>query len=498
MLFNSIDFLIFFPIAVLGYYAIPHRVRYIWLLICSYYFYMCWNPAYALLILTSTAVTYASGLVIGKVKGSSFPEEKKTLYRRCSVALSFLINLGLLAYFKYFTFFMKNILTVLSIIHIQMEMPSFDILLPVGISFYTFQALSYTADVYRGDVEPERNFLKYALFVSFFPQLVAGPIERPGDLLSQIDEYHPFRFENVQRGVYLMLWGYFLKMVIADKTAVLVDTVYNDFETYGGWYLIVATVFFAVQIYCDFFGYSTIALGAAKVMGFRLTDNFHVPYMSRSTSEFWRRWHITLFNWLRDYLYIPLGGGRKGKMRKYANILIVFFASGLWHGAAWRYVIWGVLNGLWQVIGDICRPVREKLKSLLQVDPEAFSHKLLQMIITFLLIDFTLIFFRARTMWEAFGIINSMVHADNLWIFFDDSLFSLGLDWKNSVILFLSIEVLVIADFLKYKGIVIHEAIARQGIWFRWSVLIIGFVSILLFGIWGSGYDEAAFIYFQF
>lgn len=498
MLFNSIDFLIFFPLVVLVYYIIPHRIRYIWLLVSSYYFYMSWNPQYALLILFSTVVTFISGKVLGKIVKLELPDRRKLCLKRLCVAGSFVINLGILGYYKYTNFLLETVGDILAIFHITVQVPTVDILLPVGISFYTFQALSYTADVYRGEIEPEKNILKYALFVSFFPQLVAGPIERSRNLLSQISERHYFKFENVRKGFMLILWGLFLKMVIADRAAIIVDTVYGDYQTYGGWYLIVATVLFAIQIYCDFSGYSIIAMGAAKVMGFQLTDNFDVPYMSRSTSEFWRRWHITLFSWFKDYIYIPLGGSRNGRLRKYINIMIVFFISGLWHGAAWTYVVWGLLNGFWQLIGDLLKTPREKIEAVLEIDREAFSHKLLQMIVTFVLIDFTWIFFRAQSMPDAINIIAGMAHASNPWVLFDDSLFALGLDWKNCVVLMASIEILLVADFLKYKGIVIHTVLEKQGVWMRWLVLIGGMLAILLFGIWGSGYDEAAFIYFQF
>ncbi len=498
MLFNSIDFLVFFPIAVLGYYIIPHRIRYIWLLLCSYFFYMSWNPAYALLIITSTLITYLSGIFLEKINGKEWEENKKQIYKKCCAVTSFFINLGILGYFKYFNFFLDTLQGVLSRVHISIELPAFDILLPVGISFYTFQALGYTADVYRGKVHAEKNILKYALFVSFFPQLVAGPIERSGYLLKQIDERHHFNFEKIRDGLMLMLWGYFLKLVLADRAGIFVDAVYADPVGYEGWYLIVASVLFAFQIYCDFAGYSIIAMGAAEVMGFRLTDNFNAPYLSRSTSEFWRRWHISLFSWFQDYIYIPLGGNRKGKFRKYINIMIVFLVSGLWHGAAWTYVMWGGINGLYQVIGELLRPVRDKLVSLFGLRRESFSHKLYRTVGTFVLIDISWVFFRAGWGTQAFQILNSMFHAKNIWVLFDDSLFQLGLDWKNFMVLIAAIILLLAADCFKYKGIVIREVISRQELWFRWIVLLIGIYGILILGVWGSGYDATEFIYFQF
>lgn len=249
-------------------------------------------------------------------------------------------------------------------------LPSVDILLPVGISFYTFQALGYTIDVYRGDTCAEKNFFQYALFVSFFPQLVAGPIERSSHLLQQLATPHKFNSEEAKSGLLLMLWGFFLKIVLADRIAIFVDWVYGDYHTFGGWYLIVATALFAIQIYCDFAGYSIIAMGAAQILGIRLMENFQSPYLAVSVADFWRRWHISLTSWFRDYLYIPLGGSRCSKWRKYMNKMIVFLVSGLWHGAKISFVVWGGLNGLYQIIGEILQPLRDKLVKLFLLKPQ--------------------------------------------------------------------------------------------------------------------------------
>jgi len=396
MLFNSYNFLIFFPLVTLIYFAIPHKIRYIWLLIVSYYFYMCWNAKYALILLFSTAVTYVSGLLIARANNKIENEKKKTKWKKIFVALSFIINLSILFLFKYFDFAVDNINRVLTQFNMTILNPSFDVVLPVGISFYIFQALSYTVDVYRKDVEAEKNFLRYALFVSFFPQLVAGPIERSKNLLGQLYEKHYFDAQRVKDGLLLMIWGGFQKIVIADRVAIVVDTVFNNFPTYSGMYIIVAAILFAFQIYCDFSGYSIIAIGAAKVMGFRLMENFNCPYFSMSVSEFWRRWHISLSTWFRDYLYIPLGGNRKGKVRKYINLMIVFLVSGLWHGASWAFVIWGGLNGLFQIIGERLKNVRDWCVKKFHLNREAASHKIYKILTTFILIDFTWIFFQGR------------------------------------------------------------------------------------------------------
>ena len=332
MHFNSIQFMLFLPLVLLVYYVLPDRVKYIWLLICSCFFYMCWNAAYITLIAGSIVVTYACGLWLARLNAAQLTDEERSKKKKAVVALCLVINLGILFFFKYFYFMLDNLNLVLSAVNIPLNRPSFDILLPVGISFYTFQALGYTIDVYRGEIKAERNLLRYALFVSFFPQLVAGPIERSRNLLSQLETPKKFRLENMQEGLYLMLWGFFMKIVIADRIAIFVDQIYGpNYADYGGLTVIAATVLFAVQIYCDFGGYSAIAMGSAKMLGVELMENFNTPYFSRSVAEFWRRWHISLSSWFKDYLYIPLGGNRKGKLRKHLNIMITFAVSGLWH-----------------------------------------------------------------------------------------------------------------------------------------------------------------------
>lgn len=492
MLFNSIDFLIFFPIVVLLYYLIPQRFRYLWLLGCSYYFYMCWNAKYALLLLASTLITYFSGLLLEK----TVSDKKKQ--RKLIVGGSFVLNLSILFFWKYIDFFLQNLQKIMRYAGMELSFSSFDLVLPVGISFYIFQALSYTMDVYRGKVKAERNPLRYALFVSFFPQLVAGPIERTPNLLKQFYEKHPFHFDNVKNSLLLMGWGYFMKMVIADRIAIFVDKVYGNYLLYGGWYLIIATVLFAFQIYFDFSGYSTIAIGAAGVMGFKITDNFRSPYCAVSMKDFWGRWHISLTSWFRDYLYIPLGGNRRGKFRKHINQMIVFLVSGLWHGAMWSYVVWGGLNGFFLVLGEIIAPARNKMKKILGWKPEAESNKILSAVITFALVDFTWLFFRSSGMEEAMLILRNMIQVKNIGILFDGSLYTLGLDQRNFILMILSILLLMIVDICHNRGFSIRKWIASQNLWFRWLTYILLFESILIFGIWGVGYNKAAFIYFQF
>lgn len=498
MLFNSVGFLVFFPIVLLVYFVIPKKVKQLWLLAASYYFYMCWNAKYAILIFTSTAITYASGLLLEKVKKMEADAVKKRRYKKTVVALSFVSNLGILCYFKYANFILFNLTKIFALMHISLSAPTVDVILPVGISFYTFQALSYTMDVYRDEIYAERNFFQYALFVSFFSQLVAGPIERSKNLLKQLAEPKKFDYDMAREGFLLMLWGFFLKLVVADRIAVFVDTVYGDYTTYGGYYLIVATVLFAVQIYCDFSGYSTIAMGAAMFLGIRLMENFNAPYLSRSVGEFWRNWHISLTSWFKDYLYIPLGGSRKGTVRKYLNKMTVFLISGLWHGAQFTYLAWGGLNGLYQVIGEALQPVRDKAVSLLRLHRDSLGHRIACTVMTFVLVDFSWIFFRAQSIKDAFHIIDSIFCVQNPWVIFDGSIYKCGLDIQNFRLLMVCAVILLMADILKRKGIQIRQIILKQDYWFRWLFIAICVCAVLLFGKYGERLDSAAFIYFQF
>lgn len=494
MLFNSLDFLIFFPIVVLIYLIVPRKLKYVWLLIASYYFYMSWNVKYVGLLLFSTIVTYFSGILIAKAHGN---RQKKLV-----VAVSFLANLSVLGFFKYFDFFLHNLNKVLAVAHVRLIDNPFSFLLPVGISFYTFQALSYTMDVYRGKVAPEKNLLKYALFVSFFPQLVAGPIEKTENLLRQINESTRKKivsFDKFVSGFALMLWGLFMKMVIADRISIFVDGVFRNLYMAGTVETTLAAAAFAIQIYGDFAGYSSVAVGAARIMGFELTENFNAPYFADSIGDFWHRWHISLSTWFRDYLYIPLGGNRKGKLRKYCNLLITFSISGLWHGAAWTFIFWGAIHGLYQVIGDLLRPVRKKVAGLLKVKTDAFSHKLGKILTTFVLVDFAWIFFRAESMEQIRFFFNRMFTRFNPWVLFDESLFAYGIDRREWSILVPALLILFVVDLLRYRtNRNFGDLLVRQNLWFQYAVMFLLIASILVYGEYGINFDSNQFIYFQF
>lgn len=495
MLFNSLNFALFFPIVIIVYFLMPSKVRYIWLLLASYFFYMNWSCKYALLLVLVTVVSYISARKIQAMNDGEKDRCKRVGGGKTLLAFTCIICFAVLAFFKYANFIIYNV----NLIFRQSNMRMLDIVLPVGISFYTFQAISYVVDVYRGNTTAEKNIFKYALFVAFFPQLVAGPIERSNNLLRQINENKKFDYHKARDGVYLMVWGYFIKMVIADRIAIFVDAVYADINTYPGWYLIVATVLFAFQIYCDFAGYSTIAMGCAKIMGFELMDNFNAPYFSASVSEFWRRWHISLSSWFKDYLYIPLGGNRKGTVRKYVNLMIVFLISGLWHGASWTYVIWGGINGLYQVMGNIKDRCICRAKKIGTKEWTTRKDNIgIRMFITFLLIDFSWIFFRAESLTQSLEILKSMRNAANIHILFDGTLSSAILSHRNFMVIIWGILILMVSDLLKRNGICVRAWIQEQGYITRLAVITISIVTIFVFGIYGPAYDAAGFIYFQF
>lgn len=493
MLFNSYQFLVFFPIVCLLYFILPKKVRWIWLLASSYYFYMCWNPVYLILIVISTIITYLCAIFVEKTETN--------FKKRLIIALSIVLNIGILGYFKYTNFFVDSINSIFSFLNIN-SIDKFDIVLPVGISFYTFQAIGYTIDVYRNEINAEKNILRYALFVSFFPQLVAGPIERSKNLMIQIrnDAHNKvWDYRRITQGLIMMLWGLFMKMVISDRIAVIVDYIFDNYEEYHMTGLFVGAVAFAIQIYTDFNGYSTIAIGAAKVLGFELMENFNTPFFARSIADLWRRWHISMSSWFRDYIYIPLGGNRKGKLKKYRNLMVTFMVSGLWHGANWTFVFWGAINGFYQVIGDLLKPIKNKINGVMHTKTESFGYKLMQALITFGLFAFSFIFFRAETITDGFHYIGRMIKYRDWWALFDGSILTYGLEGLDMQILVISLIILLIVSIVRYKrSLNIAQYLDRQCLVFRWMVLIILIMFILNFGFYGPQFNSAQFIYFQF
>ena len=471
MLFNSFGFLFFFPLVCVLYYLLKNnRWRIPFLLVASYYFYMNWKPLYAVLIMTSTVLTYLCGLLMERHAGDK-PKQKAFL------VVSLVINFSILLFFKYFDFINESVFSLLEMAGIRWTVPNLDVLMPVGISFYTFQAVGYSIDVYRGTIKAERNFFTYALFVSFFPQLVAGPIERAKNLLPQFHEEHRFDSYEAIEGLKQMLWGFFMKLCVADMISEYVDVVYDNVGHHNGTSLIVATLFFTFQIYCDFSGYSLIAIGAARVMGFRLMENFHRPYYSLNIKEFWKRWHISLSSWFKDYLYIPLGGNRVKYPRHLLNLMITFLVSGIWHGAVWTFVVWGGLHGMYQVIGNIwCKYVhKHEYKT-------SFS-RVIGTVFCFMLVSFAWIFFRANDVTEAFTIVGK-IFTDYGEHFVDKSVFAYGLT-ALAILIFKDTK-----DEFNWKVNFMHSkhAVVR---YISTAALI---VYVLLFGSFANG----QFIYFQF
>jgi len=386
MLFNSFSFLVFFPLVTVIYFLLPHRFRWIHLLAASCYFYMAFVPVYILILAGTIIIDYVAGIAI-----ENAPEKRKKTY----LIISLISNIGVLAVFKYYNFLNENLTELLGIFNVQNQIPYLSILLPIGLSFHTFQAMSYTIEVYNGNQKAERHFGIYSLYVMFYPQLVAGPIERPQNILPQLHEKKEFNYGLVTSGLKLMAWGLIKKMIIADRLAYMVDIVYNNPQEHQGLPLILASIFFAFQIYCDFSGYSDIAIGAARVMGIHLMKNFNYPYFSKSISEFWGRWHISLSTWFRDYLYIPLGGNRVSIPRWYINILIVFIISGIWHGANWTFIMWGALHGIMLVSEHVVRRFKKSMNIHFSMPAP------LNILITFIIVTLAWVFFRANSIEDA-------------------------------------------------------------------------------------------------
>lgn len=395
MNFVSAEFILFFPFVLLLYWVLPYRFRWILLLIASYFFYLYWAPWTLLLLISTTIITYIAARIITVTRNKKL----KSFW----LAISLIVCLGCLIAFKYLGFITENLNNLLQFFGAPSGMFSLKVFLPVGISFYTFQTLSYVIDVYRGDIETETHPGYYALFISYFPQLVAGPIERPSNLLPQLRSKHVVSAEDLMAGLMLILRGFFKKLVIADYLAHFVDLVYRSPEQAGGAAVMISSIFFAFQIYCDFSGYSDIAAGAARMMGIRLMVNFNEPYSATGIQDFWRRWHISLTSWFTDYLYKPLGGSRKGLLRRCINIMIVFIVSGAWHGASWTFILWGGIHGILMLIEILWR----KLCGYAGKQPEGYRRAASQLI-TFLLVCFTWIFFRAATISDAFLLVRRL------------------------------------------------------------------------------------------
>lgn len=445
---------------------------------------MAFVPIYILILGFTIVVDYFSGIYIEKTEG-----KKRKLLLICSLVA----NIGVLAIFKYYNFLYENLSFLFHGFGLSNPLPYLSILLPIGLSFHTFQAMSYTVEVYRGHQKAERHFGIYSLYVMFYPQLVAGPIERPQNLLHQFREKYDFDYERVTSGLRLMVWGLFKKVVMADRLAIVVDKVYNDPTHHNSLSLIIATVFFSFQIFCDFSGYSDMAIGAARIMGFKLMTNFNKPYQSKSIHEFWKRWHISLSTWFRDYLYITIGGNRVSVPRWYLNLFIVFLVSGLWHGANWTFFIWGALHGFYLVFSIITKKARERINKLFLFDKVPF----IPAFTTFVLVAFAWIFFRANNVNSAFYIASHVFTGlPELWhkLITHQSVFeNLGLSKFDLIFSVFLISCLELIQYMQNK-IDISLVLIKQPAYIRWSLYYVAALVIIFLGV----FKNRQFIYFQF
>lgn len=486
MLFNSYHFLYFFIVVTTLYFLLPHRFRWFMLLVASCYFYMTFVPVYILILFFTIVVDYFAGIYIEKSQGRT---------RKWFLVASLVANIGVLAIFKYFNFVNENITLLMSNMGVKNPIPYLSILLPIGLSFHTFQAMSYTIEVYRGNYKAERHFGIYALYVMFYPQLVAGPIERPQNILYQFYEKYEFDYQRIADGLKLMAWGLFKKIAIADRLSYIVNIAYDEPHKYHGLNFVIATIFFAFQIFCDFSGYTDIALGAARVMGFKLMKNFNRPYHSKSISEFWSRWHISLSTWFRDYLYITLGGNRVSIPRWYFNLFFVFLVSGLWHGANWTYIVWGALNGFYLVFAIISQKFRNRVAEASGITKFPKLYSWIQFLTTFALICISWVFFRARTIADAIYILKSMfadTWADIATLIHTHHMEPLAPATKMIPAVLVIIILEMVHLFQKRRSML--QFVNSKPKYVRWGIY---YAFVLLLLIFGTA-SHSQFIYFQF
>ncbi len=478
MLFNSVEYVIFLPVIFMVYWLLPYRFQWIILLCSSCIFYMSWNVKYIFLILFSAAVSYSSALLIER-----YHRKRKIIF--LSGAASCLLMLFI---FKYLNFFFEILNDLFEVCCIDISLPMLELILPAGISFYTFQSLSYIIDVYNKKIPAEKHFGRYAAFITFFPQLVAGPIERTENLLKQIKEKHVFNYERSVSGLKIIAFGYYKKVVIADNMSLYADIVFNNVREYTGFSFIAAALCFSMQIYCDFSGYSDIAAGTAKLFGIDLMRNFHSPYFSKSFKEFWQRWHISLSSWFRDYVYIPLGGNRKGKYRTYFNLLVTFILSGLWHGADWTFLAWGGVHGIFQIVEKEFKNKGHKKRK------HSTAVNVFDTLLVFLAVTACWVVFRAENIQDAVYVFaNCFRDAIHLKSYFINGLRDLQIDLRAGIQLMISFMILAVWDYTELHGSM-FEKIKLCPAWFRWSIY---YVLVFIIILWGN-FGNNQFVYFQF
>ena len=489
MSFSSLQFLVFFPVVTLLYYLLPTSCRWFLLLIASALFYMAFIPVYILILLFTIVVDYCAGIAIDRSEGAP---------RKWFLVLSIVANVGALAFFKYFNFAAENLNLLLGLGGSHAALPLLSIVLPIGLSFHTFQAMSYTIEVYRGNQRPERHFGIYALYVMFYPQLVAGPIERPQNLLHQFREVHRFRYDEVTSGLRLMAWGLFKKLVVADRMAIGVDTVYAAPRHFAAGQVFLATILFTFQLYADFSGYSDIARGSARVMGFTLMKNFDRPFEATNISDFWRRWHISLYSWFRDYLYRPiaLAWVDWGKRAVVAAILVTFTISGLWHGAAWTFVIWGALHGIGVAAENVTRRWRESHALLPRTASVPMSVGA-----TFAFVCFAFVFFRAKSVTDAWYIVTHLSSGVGEFgrnvvrtAYRSPMLASMGFNGEDTRVIPLAVATMLMAEHLQSR-IGLEQLVYSSPRYVRWTAYYTLVAVIIFFGATNA---VQPFIYFQF
>ena len=482
MTFNSWEFLLFYPIVALLYFVLPKKLKWPMLLVASYYFYMCYQANLVFLILGTTFISWVASNIIERT-------ENKKMKKLC-LAVTLIVCLGVLFFYKYFNFLSGSVTSLIELFGGTPSPVVLNLILPVGVSFYTFQTLSYVIDVYRGDIKTERNFFFYALFVSFFPQLVAGPIERPGNLIPQLKNPKPWNNDDAIKGAKHMIVGFFKKVAVADLLSLYVNEIYNDVESATALGVIIATAMFAVQIYCDFSGYTDIAIGCARIMGIRLMQNFNHPYTATTIKEFWSRWHISLSSWFKDF---PLGGSRCSKPRHLMNLFIVFLVSGLWHGAAWTYVIWGAIHGIYQIIGNLTIGKRNALLEKVGLSKKHPVVIYARRVIVFVLVCFAWLFFRANSTADALYLVKVLFTGFGTGL--AETLKIMNLDLTNILMCILSIATLIMIDhLLKYEDEIGGSyALTKNGTFIYYVWMIMFAWAILL-----SHDMSSTFIYFQF
>lgn len=498
MLFNSFSFLVFFPVVTTLYFVLPHKMRWLMLLCASCVFYMFFIPEYILILLFTIVIDYWAGILL--------ENEQDITKKRRWLIISLVANIGVLAIFKYYNFFNANLKDIAESLGWNYGIPALEMILPIGLSFHTFQAMSYTIEVYRGNQKAEKHFGIYALYVMYYPQLVAGPIERPQNVLWQFHKKHSFDFNRMADGLKQMLFGLFKKVVIADRLATYVNPIFDAPETSSSMSVFVATIFFSIQIFCDFSGYSDMAIGASRIMGIDLMTNFKRPYFSKTISEFWRRWHISLSTWFKDYLYIPLGGNRNGKWKNIRNLTLTFLISGLWHGANWTFIIWGALHAFYLVFAMLTENIRGQIKSKIGLTKFKKIDHVIQSGIVFFLTAFAWIFFRAKTLPEAFILTKKYLIAvpEYLYqLFTNENFLWLETLMFNRTLSFIGFDILVIVVSV-FIMFLIHRKqeqgsfakyLSNKHLLTRWSVYVTGILLVLFFAIY---HDNNEFIYFQF